>query len=61
VAYLKNLQPIELLHRHHHDDGASMLGARHRLGAGKVDQPAEAVLGVLRRQGLNVIPRNASG
>ena len=32
-----------------------MLG--HRLGAGKVDQPAEAVLGVLRRQDLHPIPR----
>ena len=29
-----------------------MLGPRHRLGVGKVDQPAETVLGVLRRQDL---------
>lgn len=33
-----------------------MLGHRHRLGVGKVDQPAEAVLGVLRWQCLPPIP-----
>jgi hypothetical protein len=43
----------------YHDDGRPMLG--HRLGTGKVDQPAEAVLGVLRRYDLHPIPRVASG
>lgn len=33
-----------------------MLGHCHRLGAGKVDEPAEAVLGVLRRQGSSDSP-----
>jgi len=34
---------------------------RHRLGVGKVDPPAEAVLGVLGRRGLHPIPGVASG
>jgi hypothetical protein len=33
-----------------------MLGHRHRLGPGKVGQPAEAVLGVSRRPGIHPIP-----
>jgi hypothetical protein len=42
------------------DDGTPMLGPRHRLGAGEIDQPAEAVLGVTHRQGLHPIPRVCS-
>jgi hypothetical protein len=38
-----------------------MLGDRHELGAGKVDQLAKAALGVLRRQGFHPIPRVAPG
>jgi hypothetical protein len=38
------------------DGGTPMLGHRHRLGPGKVGQPAEAVLGVSRRQGIHPIP-----
>ena len=33
-----------------------MLGPRHRLGARKVDQLADAVLGFLRRQDFHAIP-----
>ena len=46
-------QPLELLRRNHQHDGAPMLG--HRLG-GKVNRPAEAVLGGLARQGLRGFP-----
>ena len=31
VAYLKNLQPLVLVHRHYHHNRPSMLGDRHRL------------------------------
>ena len=37
--HVQRLQPIELLHRHHQDDGTPMFGDRHGLGAGEVDQP----------------------
>jgi hypothetical protein len=56
VAYLKNLQPLVLLHRHHHHNRPPMLGYRHRFDTGQVDQPTEAVLGVLRCQGLDAAP-----
>jgi hypothetical protein len=32
---VERLQPLETLHRDHHDDRAPMFGHRHRLGAGK--------------------------
>jgi hypothetical protein len=51
----KRLQPLKLLRRQCHDDGAPILGHCHRLGAGKVDMSAEAVLGVLRRQSLHPV------
>ena len=40
----------------HDDDGTLIVGHRHRLGVGEVDQLAEAVLGVLRHD-LHPIPR----
>jgi hypothetical protein len=33
-----------------------MIGPRHRLGAAEVNQPAEALLGALRHQGLHPVP-----
>jgi hypothetical protein len=34
-----------------------MIEHRHRLGAGKVDQPTEAAIGAFGRQGLHANPR----
>ncbi len=48
---LDSIQPLELLHRHNHDDWRAALGDRHWFGAAKVDQRAEAAFGVLRRRG----------
>ena len=56
LALVQCLQPLIFLNRHHHDDGASMLGDRHRLGPSEVDQPSEAVFRVFRAQGLHATP-----
>ncbi len=47
---VQRLQPLELLHRHIHDDRRAALGDHPRLGTGGVDQPAEVAFGVLRRR-----------
>jgi hypothetical protein len=54
---VRRLQPrSNSSHRHHHDDGAPILDHHYRLGAGEVDQPAEAVLGALGYHPVNPDP-----
>ncbi len=48
---LDSIQPLGLLYRHNHDDRPVMFSDHHRLGAGGVTQPAEAVFGALGRRG----------
>ena len=44
-------------HAHLNDDSTPVLGHRHRLGAGEVDQSSEAILRVFRAQGMHATPR----
>ena len=50
---MQSLQPFVFPYREHNNDGLSVLGHCDGLGAGKVDQPSEAIFCIFRAQDLH--------
>jgi hypothetical protein len=60
-SLLERLKPLDYPTAITTTTGRATLGRLHRFGSGKVNQPTEGLLGVLRRQDFYAIPRIPRG